>query len=391
MPGPLEGIRVLDFTRYQQGPIGTVMLAELGAEVWKVEARTGDLMRQSTKPSGFSNTVETYNRGKRSMTVDVRTEQGREIALRLGELVDVVADNFRPGVLDRLGLGYEDFRARNPRIIMASASAFGGVGPLAGRPGYDVIGQAMGGVMVVQALGPDEEPRTIPGGSADQIGGTQLCVAILSALIARERTGVGQKVETSLFGSQVYLMARWMIQHLHDGTQHHERRRRTPTHTFYQARDGLWLVIAVIDQAGWDRLCLVLEAEYLLTDPRFHVLREHDANTAAIESELERLFKTRTREDWISRLAAADVPCAPVNSFADIAAEPQAWENGYLAEVDHPRLGHMKVHGVPWRFSGTPVTVPPAAPELGEDTEFILSRAGYASAEIEQLRQAGII
>ncbi|OAI44026.1 hypothetical protein AYO38_10140 [bacterium SCGC AG-212-C10] len=392
MPGPLEGIRILDFTMYQQGPVGTVMLAELGAEVWKVEPRTGDMIRGSDASSdGFLNTFETYNRGKKSITVDVRTEAGRELVLRLGEHVDAVTDNFRPGVMDRLGIGYEAFRARNPKIIMASASALGAEGPLAGRPGYDIIGQAMGGVMTMQALGPDDEPRTLPGGSADQIGGTQLCVAVLSAIISRDRTGQGQKVETSLLGSQVYLQARHVIQYLHDGSQHHERRRRMPSFTFYQARDGKWLVLGVIEQKTWDRLCMVLDATHMLTDERFALRKNHEQSRALVEGELERLIAQRDRADWIERLVEADIPCAPVNSYEDLESEEQAWANGYLAKVEHPNFGPIKVHGIPWRFSGTPATVPAAAPERGVETDSILQTAGLSSSEIAELRQQQVI
>ena len=393
MAGALEGIRVLDFTRYQQGPVGTVMLAELGAEIWKIEARvTGDLGRQSElSPDGYSRYFEAHSRGKRSITLDVRTSEGREVALRLSAHVDVVADNFRPGVMDRLGLGYTDFKARNPDIIVASASALGAEGPLGSRPGYDIIGQAMGGVMTLQASGPDAEPHTLPGGFADQVGGMQLCIAILSAIIARDRQGIGQHVETSLLGSQVHLQGRYLLRYLHDGVQHHERRRRTPTFTFYQGSDGAWLVIGVIDQENWDRLCLVLEAEELLTDPRFsdrHVQLEH---REALEAELEVRFRRRPRAEWLERLAEADIPHAPVNSFEDLAAMEQAWANGYLAEVVHPHFGPIRVHGLPWRFSATPAVVPSAAPDLGADTNDVLLGVGFSDKEVAALRESEVI
>ena len=393
MVGALDGIRILDFTRYQQGPVGTRMLAELGAEVWKVEPRgTGDLSRQTdASPDGYSPTFYGYSRGKKSLTIDVRKPEGRELALRLGEHADVVTDNFRPGVMQRLGLGYADFKERKPDIIVASASALGAAGPLASRPGYDVIGQAMGGVMILQSHGPDDEPRTLPGGFADQIGGMQLCVAVLGALVALGRTGTGQQVATSLLGSQMTLQIRYLMEYLHSGGQHYERRRRTPIFTFYQARDALWFVIGVIDQQNWDKLCLVMEAEELLSDPRFsdpQVMLEHNEE---LEAELDRRFRQRDRDEWLQIFAEADIPHAPVNSNADLVAMEQPWANGYLEKIDHPQLGSIDVVGVPWQFTETPAIVPVSAPELGEHTDEILGRIGLPDDEIARLRAEEII
>ena len=393
MSGPLTGIRVLDFTRLQQGPVATVMMAEMGAEIWKVEPREyGDLARQiEIVKMGISRAFEANSRGKQSITLDVRTDEGREIALRLGEQADVVVDNFRPGVMDRLGLGYEDYRKVNPQIIAASASALGGVGPQASRPGYDGIGQAVGGVMRVQSRGPDDEPRTIPGGMADSIGGLQLCVAILAALVARDRTGEGQFVETSLLGSQVHIQGRQLLGYTFGGGQHYERRRRAPLHTFYEARDGKWLMIVAATRDDWDKLCLVLEAEDLLHDPRFATPGDHAAHREELEAELEQRFARRPRHEWLERLDAADIANGPVQSHADLVEYEQAWANGYLASVDHPTLGKVTVHGTPWRFSATPAEVPEAAPELGADTDAILAAAGYDRDEIAAFRAAEVI
>ena len=393
MSGPLTGIRVLDFTRLQQGPVATVMMAELGAEIWKVEPREyGDLARQiEIVKMGISRAFEANSRGKQSITLDVRTDEGREIALRLGEQADVVVDNFRPGVMDRLGLGYEDYRKVNPQIIAASASALGGVGPLASRPGYDGIGQAVGGVMRVQSRGPDDEPRTIPGGMADSIGGLQLCVAILAALVARDRTGEGQFVETSLLGSQVHIQGRQLLGYTFGGGQHYERRRRAPLHTFYEGKDGKWLMIVAATRRDWDKLCLVLEAEELLHDPRFATPGDHAAHREELEAELEQRFARRPRHEWLERLDAADIANGPVQSHADLVEYEQAWANGYLASVDHPTLGKVTVHGAPWRFSATPAEVPAAAPELGADTDAILAAAGYNPDEIAAFRAAEVI
>ena len=394
MSGPLSGIRVLDFTRLQQGPVATVMMAELGAEIWKVEAREyGDLARQiEIVKLGISRAFEANSRGKQSITLDVRTDAGREIALRLGEHADVVVDNFRPGVMDRLGLGYEGYRQRNPQIIAASASALGGVGPQASRPGYDGIGQAVGGVMRVQSRGPDDEPRTIPGGMADSIGGLQLCVAILAALVARDRTGEGQFVETSLLGSQVHIQGRQLLGYTFGGGQHYERRRRAPLHTFYQAQG--WQVAddrrrdATATGTGcasrWrPRNCCTTRASRLpATTPR--TARSLRPNSSSASRAVR---ATSGSNDWTPPTSPT-VPCSP---HADLVEYEQAWANGYLASVDHPTLGKVTVHGTPWRFSATPAEVPAAAPELGADTDAILAAAGYNPDEIAAFRAAEVI
>lgn len=393
MAGPLDGVRVLDFTRFQQGPYATVMLADLGAEVWKVEARGGGDPGRNVDvgADGFCRYFEAHDRGKRSITLDVREEAGREVALRLAEGVDVAVDNFRPGVMDRLGLGYEALKGRNPRIIVAAASAFGAAGPLAAQPGYDVIGQATGGVMRLQSRDAEAEPVTMPGGFADQVGAMQLCVAVLAALLARERSGEGQRVEVSLLGSQIALQSVYLTGFLHDGQQPHHRHRRTPTFTFYRAGDGAWLVIGVIDQRNWEALCRALDLEGLIGDERFLGPRERMEQRAALEAILEQRFAGRDRAQWLVALSAADVPNAPVNDYAAIAGEEQAWANGYFATVEHPEFGEIRVPGVPWRFGGTPAGVAGVAPTLGADTDAILEATGYSAAEIAGLREAEVI
>jgi crotonobetainyl-CoA:carnitine CoA-transferase CaiB-like acyl-CoA transferase len=209
MIGPLTGIRILDFTRYQQGPYATVMLSDLGADVIKVEERTnGDLGRAlGMQPDGWCAYFEAQNRNKRSITIDSRTPKGREICHQLALDVDVVTDNFRPGVMKRLGLDYDSLSKTNPRIITASASGFGTEGPNTYEPSFDIIGQGMGGIMVAQGGGPGREPESLIGGFADQVGAMVFALGITSAIIARELHGVGQHVDVSLLGSQIAVTA----------------------------------------------------------------------------------------------------------------------------------------------------------------------------------------
>ncbi len=395
MPGPLDGYRILDFTRYQQGPYATVLLSDLGAEIWKVEPPGGDPGRGSDlAEDGFSRYFEAHDRGKRSIVLNLRDPSAVEAALRMAERCDGVIDNYRPGVMDRLGLSYEALHARNPRIVSVSASAFGAVGPQAGEPGYDVIGQATGGVMALQALeeqGRHAEPRTLPGGFADQVGAMQACIAMLAGLIAAKDSGQGQQVDVSLLGSQIALQGVYFTGFLQDGLQPHMRRRRMPTFTFYQASDGRWLVIGVVDAKNWRALCELMDHPEWESDDRFATAPARQRHSSELESLLETCFATADRETWLQRLREADIPSAPVNSYEDVAASEQVWANGYLAEIPDPRYGTRRVTGLPWQFSATPGAVQGRAPELNSDADSILSACGYSLEQIAELRASGAL
>ena len=390
MPGPLHGYRILDFTRYQQGPFATVQLSDLGAEIWKVEPPGGDPGRGSDRGTdGFSPYFEAHDRGKRSIVLNLRQPEAVDAALRMAERCDGVIENYRPGVMDRLGIGYQALSARNPRIVMVSASAFGSQGPQVGEPGYDVIGQATGGVMSLQALGDDAEPRTLPGGFADQVGAMQACIAMLAGLIAATDSGRGQHVDVSLLGSQIALQSVYLTGYLQSGQQPHMRRRRMPTFTFYQAADRLWLVIGVVDAKNWRALCELMEHPEWEQDERFATAPARLQHSAELEAMLEACFASADRDEWLRRLRDADIPSAPVNSYADVEASEQVWANGYLTEIPDPRYGERRVTGLPWTFSETPGSVQGRAPELNADADSILTEVGYSVDEIDRLRSSG--
>ncbi len=392
MQGPLDGYRILDFTRYQQGPYATVLLSDLGAEIWKVEPPGGDPGRGSDlSPDGFSRYFEAHDRGKRSIVLNLRDPAAVEAALRMAAQCDGVIENYRPGVMARLGLSYEQLRARNPKLVMVSASAFGADGPQAGEPGYDVIGQATGGVMTLQALGPQAEPRTLPGGFADQVGAMQACIAMLAGLLAAQDSGAGQHVDVSLLGSQIALQSVYITGFLQNGEQPHMRRRRMPTFTFYQAADRRWLVIGVVDAKNWRSLCQLLGHPEWEADARFASPAARMAHTADLEALLEQSFAAADRDTWLQRLREADIPAAPVNSYADVAASEQVWANGYLTEIPDPRYGARRVTGLPWNFSATPGAVQGRAPELNADADSILVECGYSVDDIAQLRSCGAL
>lgn len=391
--GPLEGIRVLDFTRWQQGPWATVMLGDMGAEIIKLEEREhGDLGRAlGRQPDGFCAYFEAHDRNKKSITVDVRTPEGKAIVYKLVERVDVVAHNFRPGVMDRLGLGYGTLKAINPRIIFGSASGFGPEGPLAERPSYDVIGQAMGGIMVTQGGGPDAEPRMVVPGVADQVGAMYFAYGIAMALLARERFGVGQQVDASLYGAQIALQASNITRALRGGVHERSRPQGSPVFKPYGCADGRWLAVGVLDPRVYPRLCAAVYRQDLITDERFAEPFARYANADALEAELTRAFRAGTRDHWLERLIAHDVPCAPVQDYIDVGNDPQALANGYITTVAHPNLGTLRVVGVPVRLSETPGSVRTPAPELGQHTEEILLELGYDWEQIEGLKQAEVI
>ncbi|HLZ70112.1 MAG TPA: CoA transferase [Dehalococcoidia bacterium] len=391
--GPLAGVRVLDFTRYQQGPYATSLLADLGADVLKVEPRLdGELGRQMERDAeGFSAYFETYNRGKRSITLDLRRPEAREIVHRLVPHMDGLAENFRPGVMERLGCGYEALRPLNPRLIYAAASAFGPRGPERERPGYDHIAQAVSGLMVEQAGGPGHEPPqpALPG-AADEISAMLFALGIVSALYARQQTGMGQKVEVSLFGSMLAFQGRQLMRYLRTGKQGRARWRRSPTYSHYRCADG-WLAIAAVDPKMWPRLCRALGKPDLEHDPRFAGPWDRDRNAAGLEELLEAIFATRAVADWLARLITEDVPCGPVNDYRAVEASEQALANGYLTTIEHPNLGTLRSAGIPIHLSATPPPPLRSAPELGMDTETVLLDLGYDWPQIEALRRAEVI
>ena len=392
MVGPLAGIKILDFTRYQQGPYATVMLSDLGATVLKVEPREGDPGRSlGLKPDGWCAYFEAHDRNKRSITIDVRKPEGKAIVYKLVQEYDVVTDNFRPSVMGRLGLDYAALSKVNPKVITATATGFGPEGPYAHRPSFDSIGQAMGGIMSVQGGGPDEPPEDVMGGLADQVGAMVFALGISSAIIARERQGIGQHVDVSLFGSQLALQTYQLTGMMRDGSQHRTPHRLMPTFTYYQCQDGKYISLGILIPKWWAALCRVLDREALIRDERFENAHRRQRNREALLAELDAAFQQRPREEWLPLLMDADVPCGPVNDYAALVSEPQALENEYIASLDHPSLGRVGVVGSPIKMTKTPAGPVACAPELGQHTEEVLLELGYDWEAIEQLKEAEVI
>jgi CoA:oxalate CoA-transferase len=392
--GPLDGIRVLDFTVFQQGPQASLILSDMGAHVIKVEVpKFGDLGRVVglKGEQRFSPYFLAHNRGKRSIAIDLKKEGAREICLQLGERTDVVVHNFRPGVMDRLGLAYDDFHKVNERIIYGHASGYGAKGARATHPAFDLAAQAQGGIMSVTG---DQDGYPLPAGAAiaDYVGAANLAMGVLGALFHRERTGCGQKIETSLLGSQVAMQA-WEIQYFiahgwvgRAGRGHHY----LPTiWRVFKTADS-YVVVGGLPENRWHNFCIALDHPELEHDPRFEGYGTRMQNIDELYRILDEAFLTKTNAAWMELLQAADCICAPVSSYGELVEDPQLRANEYIVEVDHPTEGRIPVVGAPWRFSETPAEIAPAAPELGQHTEEVLQEIGYSWEQIGELRERGV-
>jgi crotonobetainyl-CoA:carnitine CoA-transferase CaiB-like acyl-CoA transferase len=374
---PLDGIVVVDLTSYIAGSYAAMMLADLGARVIKVESLAGDSFRELP---GFHG----WNRGKQSVALDLKTDEGREIVERLAARADVVMENMRPGVADRLGVGWARLRTINPRLVYLSTTGFGSTGPYADRPGFDPILQALGGVMVTQGFqGPPQYVRIAVTDYYTAALGAQ---AILAALFARERTGRGQRVETSLLHGVLALQSGNVVDY--DGKQ--QIARDNPTYRLYQAGDGEWFFLACGNQAFWVKLCTALGLDDLAHDPRFASWLLRLDHREALLPLLESRFRSEPRAHWLAVLARHDIPAAPVQTLAQFMDDVAVRHHGMVREYDHPEVGRLRLMGLPLGFSDTPARDPGPPPALGQHTGAVLRDLGYDEAQIAALRAKGV-
>lgn len=389
----LEGIRVLDLSIGQMGPAATALLADFGADVIKIESRHGDPGRGvELQPDGSSAFFLTHNRGKKSIALNLRHTEGREIALRLAERSDVFVQSWTPGTIERLGLGYEAVRERNPSVIYASVSGFGPHGPRAQLPAMDMVAQGAGGLMMANA-GPDaDEPLPVGPTIADQTGALLLAWGIVAALFHRQRTGGGQRVDASLLAGMISLQG-WHIAHFlmtgQMAMSSSKRTERSPLFTAYRASDD-WFTIAIIDPRQWPSLCEVAGIPELEGDPRFAETQSRNQHAGELIAILDERFNQHDREHWLRLLEAREIPCGPVNTYKDLTEDEQVLANGYVTELADPRLGVTRVPGVPIHLSETPGQLRPA-PELGQHTEEVLQELGFAWDTIGRLREGRTI
>lgn len=375
MSYPLEGIRVLDFSWFLAGPYATMILADLGADVVKVEApERGDPSRTA---GPFLNGVSGYflsvNRNKRSIVLDLKSETGREQAAQLAARADVLVENFVPGTMKRWGLDYATLADTNPRLIYASCTGFGQTGPRANESAFDLVIQALAGTMSITGL-PDEAPVRAGNSIGDLGGALYLSIGILAALEARHRTGRGQAIDLSMMDAQVALLENAFARYFATGIVPARLGSQHPLIVPFQAfptSDG-YIVVTAGTEAQWLRLCDALGASELKEDVRFLTNAARRINLDALEAELNARFKMRTTEAWLETLKQNEIPCAPIQTIAQAANDPQIAAREMIVQVDDARAGQQRIVNSPLRFSEMQSGVRTSAPQLGEHTDEIL-------------------
>jgi len=404
MPMPLEGIRVIDWTIWQQGPVATAMLGDLGAEVIKLEERErGDPGRGVLAMSGLdlgdrpNFYFEANNRNKKSVTLDLAKPGAREIVHALVAKSDVFVQNFRKGVAARHGLDYATLKRHNPRLIYASATGYGPEGPDSGEPSFDHLGLARSGIMY--AAGEAEDPPlAIAGGIADQMGAIMLAYGVMTALVARERHGVGQAVDASHLGSMMMLQGLSVSSRLMLGFAMPRVSRANagnPLWNHYRCKDGHWIALAMLQaDRYWADFCRAIGRPDMAVDERFKDIPSRAKNRAVALAALDEAFASRTRDEWIATLRRepGDFIFTVVNSVGDLPDDPQVRANGYVVDFDHPAHGTLQMLGLPVRLSETPGRVRAPAPEFGQHTEEVLiDLLGYDWERIAALREQQVI
>ncbi len=392
-PGPLAGVRVLDVTQVMAGPFCGMLLADMGADVIKVEPPRGDQVReQPDKIEGESYSFLAVNRGKRGIVLDMKQAAGRDAFLRLAAGADVVLENNRPGVMSHLGVGYEQVRAVKPDIIYASISGFGQTGPYAPRGGYDLIAQGMSGLMSI--TGEEGQAPVKCGPPVTDLGaGLFCCTAILGALIHRGRTGEGQRIDTSLLEAGIALSVWESVEYFSGrgvpkpmGSAH----RMNGPYQAIRCADG-YITIGANNQRLWTTFANTIGRPELLTMEAFKDQRGRVENRRQLASLIEEVTTGGTRAEWLERFTAAGIPCGPVYDYAEVFSDPHVLARDMVQEVVYPGGTHARVVGPPVKMSRTPPAVRGRAPRMGEDTAAVLAEAGYGEAEIAAMREAGVL
>ncbi|RJR47252.1 MAG: CoA transferase [Desulfobacteraceae bacterium] len=401
MSGPLEGVRVVEITMFQQGPVAGMRLGDLGADVIKVEAKSGDPARGFMKIigamaglKGNNYYFEHNNRNKRGIVLDLKSKSGMEIFLKLIDKADVFLNNMSIGAPIGMGIGPDVLLARNPRLIYAHASGWGRKGPDAHDLSFDYTGIARSGLMM--ACGERGTPPTqILPGIGDEFGGLMCAWGITAALYAREKTGKGQVVDTSLMGSVIAGLAFILAAPSILGQEFPREVRAeagNPVYNHYRCSDGKWIAIAHLDpNRYWPRICKALEMEELTDDPRFNSIEARGRNAKELIAILDAKFAAKTREEWMKILKEEECIFTPIQSLTEVTKDPQACANEYFINVEHPEWGKLKMVGFPWSFSETPASWHRPAPGLGQHTDEVLVEAGYTREEIDSFRKEGAI
>src|SRR6202453_2987508 len=391
--GPLKGLVVLDFSQLAQGPYATQILGDLGAEIIKVEPPKGDWMRHWSMADLYLNgegaSYLCLNRNKRSVAIDLKQPAGVEVAKRLAARADILIENFRPGVMDRLGLGWETLSKINPRLVYCASSGFGHTGPYVKRPGQDLLIQAVAGMgfMVGQA---DDPPMGVPVGVADFVAAQHIVYAVLAAIYSREKTGVGQRVDVNLLNSLLAIMIQELTVYLNGGGAPERSRSNIPSpylgapYGFYKTADGY----IAISMNPLDKLARLIGVEGYEGRSETQVIEGRDE----VRRDFAKGFVKRTTREWLDLLLKEDIWCAPVNDFAEVEKDPQIAENEMIVQWEQPDVGTVRSIGIPVKFQDTPGKINRPAPAIGEHTtEILRSFGGYTKEEVDALQNQGAV
>ncbi|HEA66564.1 MAG TPA: CoA transferase [Desulfobacterales bacterium] len=395
MAGPLTGIKVLSFGRVLAGPFAAMMLADLGADVIKIEDRKKGDMARNNGP--FIEDISSYflsvNRGKKSMSMDLRHEKAKEIIKKLIQKMDILVENFRPGIMKKMGLEYTAVKKLNPHIIYLSISGFGQHGPYSHKPAFDMVAQGMGGT--VSITGEPNRPPVRVGYSIGDMGAALFAVsATLAALYERERSGEGQHIDVAMLDGQVALCENACARYFATGEVPEPIGSRHPIITPFQVFPTQTdeMVVIAFGHGEWEKLCSVIGREDLIADERFKTVADRTGNHALLEPILCEVFQTRPRNEWLSIFERAGLISSPVNNIEQVVKDPHVRAREMIIEVEHPRLGRLNLVGTPMKFSRTPCQIKMTAPDLGEHNDEILKKElNLSMADIEELRKDRVI
>ena len=391
MSGALAGIKIIEIASYVTGPFASQLLADMGADVVKIEEpKRGDPFR-GWGGKNYSATFCSLNRNKRSLTLDLRQEEAREIVLKLSAQADVLIQNFRPGVMEKRGLGYEDVSKINPKLVYCSISGFGPKGPYRDMPGYDTIGQARSGLLSL--LTDPGKPQGMGISFSDHLTGMYACYGILAALMNRMLTGQGQLVETSLLRASISFIAENAARYFETGHVPRRKHRTTTAGVFaFVDQENLPFILHMSSpDKFWNALFKVVKKPEWSTDERFNNRQGRIANYDVLSEGLQEIFKRGPREEWLRQLIANDVPAAPLNTLDEVFDDPQVREYGFPKVITHSRMGDVKMVGNAVDMSRTPPTMDKPPPVLGEHADEILSSLGYDTVAITTLRSKGVV
>ena len=395
MAGPLDGMKVLDLTRVLAGPYATMLLGDLGAEVIKIEQPgTGDESRNfGPFKNGFSLYFMSVNRGKQSVTLNLKTERGQAIFKQLLEQTDILVENFRPGTMEKLGLGYDTLKVEHPSLIYAACSGFGQTGPYAQQGAYDMIIQGMGGIISITGE-PDGPPVRVGTSISDITAALFTTIGVLSALHHRNQTGRGQFVDVAMLDSLVAVLENAVVRYFATGEAPKPLGARHPAITPFEAfasADG-HVIIALGNDTLWTKFCEHVDRHELISDERFRTNADRTENHSELFPILSGIMSERKTDDWIDALGGIGVPCGPINAMDKVVSHPQVQAREMITRIAHSITGEVEVPGVPIKLSETPGDVEAPAPSLGEHTtEILIDLLKMHPDEVKQLRQDGVI